>query len=263
MYFNDIIVTKFHIPKSSILDLPREVLYDKNKLMSILENNYIGFDPARENIMINSKAIYNSNYTEEDLRRSILIVPKFMGINIKSQYDEPYNRISNQCSWISKEFVNNKNNIINCIRENNINGLKNIYDECMINGTNNRTNFGLLTEGENIEQIGINNLIESTTYGDPIILQNLPNEIVSKIVKPNINMINYSLFSDKVKNLNEGSMMLINRDGQTFVFLKLYNSYYVFDSHIREIKICNLEEMYNYILENNKDGFFYILFSVF
>jgi hypothetical protein len=95
------------------------------------------------------------------------------------------------------------------------------------------------------------------------ILQILPKDVSEKIIKPNIKSVSYNSFVDKINNFTNGQSALINRDGQTFVFIKINNYYYIFDSHIREIKICNIQELNNYILENNNDGFFYSLFSIY
>ncbi len=268
MDFKDIIVKKIHVPTSTILTLPIDVIENKSKLISILENDYIQYNPNTEAILINGKNIDYNNYTGNDIKKSILIIPRNDYYNsnskykVKSQYDEPYNTVSNQCSWISKEFIENKNKLIESIKENNIQKLHEIYNLCMINGTKNRQNFGNLSEGENIDQIGLTNIIESTIYGNPSILQMLPKDIVDKIVKPHIKSIYYNVFFEKMKNLSNEQFVLINRDGQTFAFLKINNQFYIFDSHIREIKICNFQELTKYILENNEDGFFYILFSI-
>ena len=112
MEFKDIIIKKLHTPRTSLVNLPCDILSDKNKLLNILEKDYIKFNPATETILINNKDINENDFTENDIRKSVLIVPKFWNIKIKSQYDEPYNTVSNQCSWVSKEFIANKDKTI-------------------------------------------------------------------------------------------------------------------------------------------------------
>jgi hypothetical protein len=185
-------------------------------------------------------------------------------IIIPSQYDEPYNNTSNQCSWFSFEILKFKNEIIDCITNLNIVQLKNIYINALENGTNNRKNLGILPQGENIDEIksNLNISLKSAIYGDPFILE-MFSDIKNMIVKPHIKLYPYLDFLQEIGNLNENTMVLINRDGQSFVFLKYNNIFFIFDSHKRKIQLVNKQKLIDYILENNPTGFFYILWSIY
>ena len=105
----DIIVKSLCETKSNMMNF----VFQSNKITieeieKNLENSYMKYDKTTHSLIIGS-AITNQEITETDLRRIVLIIPKNLKkISVKSQYDEPYNRITNQCSWIAKQFIINK-----------------------------------------------------------------------------------------------------------------------------------------------------------
>lgn len=267
---NDVIVKRVSMGISGIIDIEinSENIYDS--IEHILQNKYFNFDPSNEFITVNHKIlknIKNSDITEKILRSGLEIysnTAKYLFntvCKVPSQYDEFFNETSNQCSWISLEFIKNRQKLIDTIKINDIDELKNIYTKCMIVGSDLRKQNGKLIQGENIDDLINNSQIKSTIYGNSTLLTILDKSVIDMIVKPKITMLSNSLFISDIKELENEQMIIINRDGQTFVFLKLCEQYYIFDSHIRNIYCYDYEDLINYILENNQDGFFYILWS--
>jgi hypothetical protein len=263
----DIIIKNITNSTSSIVDLPYVNNFDRIKLINILQNDYIKFNPDKETIIINGKNIDDTSINDIDLRKSVYIFSKknsttFEVNDLKSQYDSPYNIITNQCSWVSNEFLNTKDIIYKYIINNDINNIKNIYNICMHLGTNKRKQYGKLIQGENIDELNLDSEIKSTVYGNSMLLNFIDSDVVKMIVKPNIKKFSYDYFLNEIQSLINNKSIIINRDGETFVFHKVNDKYYVFDSHKRNIYEYDFNKLINYILKNNKDGFFYILWSV-
>ncbi len=247
-------IEDFYFPDNTFDD----TILDTNYIISVLEKSYVKFNKLTETYFsINGK---RENITLNDLKSGLVIIIKIL--NVKSQYDNPYNCISNQCSWISKEFVLNKVAIINAIENNNHNLLLQIYNNCMLNGTNNRIQHNSKVEGENIDEINLNVELKTTIYGDMTMLYLFGQEIINKIYKPSLEINDYNNFLNEIKNMQNNNMMILNRDGQSFCFLKMNDTYIVLDSHIRNIHFYNFNQLVNYILENNPDGFFYIIYGI-
>jgi len=265
----DVIVKNIAKTTSSILNIPFEEKFNANQLINLLINDYIKFNPEKEILFINGKTIDDSSINENDLRTSIYIFPQInitassLLANVPSQYDQPFNIVTNQCSWISKEFLKNKDTFYKLISDNDKEKMHQLYIECMEKGTHERQFYGNLIQGENIDEIGLSNEIKSSVYGNSLILNMLDPEIVKMIVKPNIQKFNYNYFLSEIKNLDNNRSIIINRDGETFVFFKINNKYHIFDSHKRNIFEYDFNKLIDYILKNTKNGFFYILWSAY
>lgn len=249
-------IENFYFPD----DTSEDTILDTNYIDSILEKSYVKFNKLTETYFSMNNKHKNQHITLKDLRIGLVIIPKIF--SVKSQYDEPYNNISNQCSWVAKEFVMNKNIIIDAIEKNDNELLLNIYNNCMVVGTNNRIVFNSKVEGENIDEINLNVELNTTIYGNMEMLLYLEQELINKIYKPTLKIYNYNTFLNQIKDMQNHDMMILNRDGQSFCFLKINNMYVILDSHIRNIHFYNYDVLINYILENNLDGFFYIIYGV-
>jgi hypothetical protein len=275
-YINDIIIKRVQNGTSGIINFNfknENNIY--NYIVRNLENdNYFHFDSNNEFLVAGKsilKNLENNQITENLLKNGIYIYPnsayymvsKYSNkiCEVPSQYDEPYNSCSNQCTWISLEFSKNKNNIISAISNNNIEELKTVYINCLQKGTECRKEFGKILQGENLDEIdeNIKNKLKSAIYGNSSILSVLESNVVKMIIKPDVKTFEYSYFLNEIDELKNKEMMILNRDGQTFVFLKFNDKFYIFDSHIRNIFSKNKTELIDYILEDNHDGFFYIL----
>jgi hypothetical protein len=112
---------------------------------------------------------------------------------------------------------------------------------------------------DNSDDENIKNKLKSAIYGNSSILSVLESNVVKMIIKPDVKTFEYSYFLNEIDELKNKEMIILNRDGQTFVFLKFNDKFYIFDSHIRNIFSKNKTELIDYILEDNHDGFFYIL----
>jgi hypothetical protein len=220
--------------------------YSENELIKKMEESYVKFNKKTDYYLKNNNTIF--------------ILKKMF--NVKSQYDEPYNNIENQCSWISKEFIKCKDEFIDSIN-NNFKSIKSIYEKCLINGTKERElNFKLI-QGENIDEVNINDIeFKSTSNIDINIIQSILGEDIFKLIyKENIPYTKFENFLNEIKNLENNKMVIVNRDGQSFVSLKYKDEYIIFDSHIREIKFLNYNEFIMYLYENNMNGLFYFIYG--
>jgi hypothetical protein len=252
------------------------------ELEKLLSDNWIKYDPVHEFIACKNTIL--SEEIEKEITDSLLNVGlviykksayKLLSTycTVKAQYDEPYNKTSNQCSWVAAEIVKRKDEIIQIIKSNNKEKLIDIYKTCLDNGTNNRIKYGNKIEGENIDDLIINNNLNSTElkttelktiiYGNQNILNSFDPTVLNMIIKSNFKNIPYNQFIEEIKLIPNDKLVIINRDGQTFVFIKINNFYYVLDSHIRNIyKFDFLNFIEKIILEDNLDGFFYILYGI-
>lgn len=226
-----------------------------------MDNNYTEKDLIDK--MTKSFVKFN-NITEYYIKRDNVVYIFIKNIIVPSQYDTPYNITSNQCSWISKEFLLNKKNIIEILNTN-IYKLKDLYIKCMEKGTNERIKNFSLIQGENIDEINLseNNikLYSTSNVNINIIRDMLGDEILNMIYKPNIDFVSYELFLNNIKNMENNKMLIINRDGQSFTSLKYDDYYIIFDSHIREIKFLNYDQFIMYLCENNPSGYFYFIYG--
>jgi hypothetical protein len=262
----EILIKKLNNNSSCLekVDLPTNTtddsIIDDDYIISILEKSYVKFNKHIETFMT-LNTYKTTSITLRDLKSGIVIITKTF--KIQSQYDTPYNDISNQCSWVSKEFVMNKNKIVDAIQNKDNNLLLEIYKNCLQNGTDNRKKFYSKVEGENIDEINLDIDLQTTVYGDMNVLYAmLGQDIINKIYKPNLKLFDYNHFIKQIKNMQNNNMMILNRDGQSFCFLKIDDSYIILDSHIRNIYFYKFDTLINYILENNLDGFFYIIYGI-
>jgi hypothetical protein len=266
-------ISHFANGTSSYEFLPFDNEITIDQFMSFLEKSHLKFERQFEKLLIN-----DNFYSEEDgskivsindINKKTIVVPKILGMSslkTLSQYDEPYNEVANQCSWFSFEILNNKENIICALNNNNIADLIKIYHKCLSVGTEKRKTFGYLPYGENIDQVENNLNIEmkTTQYGDISMINYLDDDIKSIILRPNMPKESYNTFKNNVENLSDNTMVILNRDGKSFVFVKHNNLYWIFDSHKRSImKAKNINEINNYILEGTSNGFFYIIYAFF
>lgn len=265
----NVIVKKMHVPASSLVNFDFDSSINYEEIKKTLENDWIRFDPRREIITCKGKKINNvTNITESILNDGLIICLKYMPaeLPVSSQYDDQFNDISNQCTWVSQQFLYKKKEILNCIHECDWHTLKKLHNECLKTGTHNRKTFGTRVQGENIDEIefdaNINMQLKSTIYGSSDILSTLGKNIVDMIIKPDIKIESYSYFIDEIKNMKDENMMMLNRDGQTFSFLKINDKFVIFDSHITSIKSLCYDDLIRYILEYNDDGFFYIIWFI-
>jgi len=213
-------------------------------------------------LMEKSFAKYDKS-TEQYTRYLNTVIISQKNIDVKSQYDEPYNNITNQCSWVAKNILANKNAIIDALDSGLNNELSNVYTKCLENGTLDRiTNFKF-AHGENIDEINYNVKLYTTSNVD---LNNLSivlgKDIINYIVKPNLRYNEFSIFMNEIVQLKNNKMMIINRDGQSFVIMKRNKFYIVFDSHCRKINFYNIEQLKNHLFENNTDGMFYFIYGI-
>jgi hypothetical protein len=261
----DIIVKRLTGTASDLIPfMPDEALNDQSALVECLKGCYVRFTPLTETVMIGHKdylSFAENECTEAKMRSSVVIVPKPLALT--SQYDPPYNTVCNQCSWVSKAFVDRKQEFLSILRGvGDRDAFSRLYNDCMATGTANREAFGKLVEGENIDQIGLETPILSTTYGNDAILESLPESVKNMIVKPLIPQLPYETFCDAMKNLEDDTMVILNRDGQSFVVAKVQRMYYILDSHQRHLQVNDFHHLLNFIIEYQPDGFFYILWSI-
>lgn len=263
----DIIVKSLCETKSDMINF----VFQSNKITieeieMNLEKSYMKYNKTTQSLIIgstNNQEIYKKEITEKDLRHLILIIPK--KINVKSQYDEPYNRITNQCSWIAKQFIMNKEKLIKVIDSGSENNIINLYTQILEDGTRDRKQNFKFPHGENIDEVNLDSIInlKTTIYGDISSLYMIDESIINLIYKPNIALEDYSSFISEIKNMKQNQMMIINRDGQSFVIMFKNNKYIILDSHQRIINYVTFDNICTYILENNLDGIFYIIYGLY
>lgn len=222
--------------------------YTEKELVEKMEKSYVKYNKKTDYYIKNNNTIY--------------IYKKIFNVN--SQYDEPYNKTVNQCSWISKEFIKYKNEFIECLK-NNLFLIKTIYQKCLENGTNERIKNYIFTQGENIDEVGINDINLKTSSNIDInhIKLFLGDDVFNMIYKKNLEYVKFNNFLDEIKYMENEKMIIINRDGQSFVSLKYNDEYIIFDSHIREIKFLDYNEFISYLYENNPDGIFYFIYGIY
>jgi len=249
------------------LDRPIKSFYRMNiddNIEDILERGYVPFSKTSDYFLVGNKIPDKDFITEQDLQKGIVIIPrKNIHQKVPSQYDIPYNKITNQCSWVSKNFVENKDKIYQCVQENNMEKLSEIYLKCLTKGTEERQDKGKLPQGENLDELDTKYHLKNCIYGNPIILQFLDPSIISMIVKPNTKDTLWKDFIESIHKMKNGTMMILNRDGQTFCFQKIsFYEYLILDSHRREFFTVTFKELKSYILQNNDDGYYYILYDL-
>jgi len=262
----DIIVKSLCETKSDMMNF----VFQSNKITieeieKNLEKSYMKYDKTTQSLIIGS-ANTNQEITETDLRRIILIIPKISKkISVKSQYDEPYNRITNQCSWIAKQFIINKEELIKAIDSGLESKIINLYTQILEDGTKDREQNFKFPHGENIDEVNLDStiILKTTIYGDISSLYMIDESIINLIYKPNIPLEDYSSFLSEIKNMKHNQMMIINRDGQSFVIMFKNNKYIILDSHQRIINYVTFDNICTYILENNSDGIFYIIYELY
>lgn len=241
-------------------------------LTNELKNNYIKYDPVKEFITIynTNEIIYNNDniISLEKLKNGLMIhikniSDKYMNyLTVKSQYDFPYNEYTNQCTWITSQFIKNKNEIVEAIKNDDKKLLSVIYDKCLENGTNDRKKYGTKPEGENLDLLSTDYEIKKTIYGDIKSLNIFGDDLMKFVIKENLQSIDINIFFEKINQLDNDHIIAINRDGQSFAIVRVNDLYYVLDSHKRNIFKYDFDKIYDYIIEGNPSGFFYIIFLV-
>lgn len=261
-------ISNISTSSSTYESFPSKTEMSVKELKNILSTTYLKYNSNTENIIVNGKMYSGPDddtiVSMDDIRRSTLIIKKLPDLTTKCQYDEPYSHVTNQCSWFSFEILNKKNAIIEVLDSHNYVSLVELYHECLDIGTSKRKLNGTLPYGENIDQVSNNFNIQmkTTQYGDSYMLDFLDDFVKSLILRPNLPSTSYTTFMDDISNAPNNTMVILNRDGKSFVFIKHNLAYWVFDSHKRNIYLfVDKGKMFDYIIESSPTGFFYILYG--
>jgi hypothetical protein len=266
----DVIVKNIRLGTSGLI-----TVYPTTTIETIkqsLKNDYLQFDETND-ILISGTTLLNlidqSDFFDRIYKTGITIWTKsslkmFNVIaSVPSQYDPPFNQVSNQCSWISSKVIECSKTLVEFIKFREMKKMVELYMDCMRSGTKSRETNGRLVQGENIDEIDKTYKLKKTIYGSSDLLTFLPSDVIDMIEKPSIPSYPYTSFIKEIQNMEIGQGIIINRDGKTFVIVKTFcGNFCIFDSHIRNILFYPFELVENYILENNPDGFFYIIWSV-
>jgi hypothetical protein len=239
------------------------------ELILLLEESYLKYEKNAEMIVVKDKT-YSVKDSEqivsmEDIQlNNVMIMRNRPVLTTLSQYDEPYNHVANQCSWFSFEILYHKQQIVNALDKEDFPTLVQLYHECLQIGTTKRNAYGVLPYGENIDQVE-NSLpiaMKTTQYGDVQMIEYLDEFVKSIILRPGMKQVPYPEFKQSIELLPNNTMVILNRDGKSFVFMKRDVSYWVFDSHKRSIvELIGIEAMNEYILEGTENGFFFIIYG--
>lgn len=182
-------------------------------------------------------------------------------ITVSAQTDEKYKNISsNQCSWCAWEFAVNAIKLIHFYNSKNKTEFINLYNLCLLNGSNKRVN-GNKIYGENIDTPELINSYSSYnlmplfsyTYkinnNDDflkILHKDLKEEFYSR---EHVQINNYDNF---INDIHQGTGLLVSRHGQSLFVVKVdTNKNLVLDSHVHEIGYMNDYNLKTYILNNN------------
>lgn len=185
---------------------------------------------------------------------------------VPSQADEPYtSEASNQCSWCAAEFVMKGKNFILKAQSHDNEAFKQLYAECMAEGTRKRKEFGTVTYGENVD----NEVLLSKYPNMHIIIKfTMKNfghtdeflELVPKELKDEFYTRGHQLVDPTVlmQQLTLGRFALVSRHGLSIAIIPLRNQQFlVLDSHCREVGTMTSEDTCKYIMYDD-DGYKYI-----
>jgi len=193
-------------------------------------------------------------------------------IDVDSQYEKKYAAISsNQCSWCAYEFANNAQEFRKLWLKKDFDKFTELYNKCILNGSNYRKDCNKYTCGENIDDDNIikqyNNIsiidkcVTILNESNKDIINILPSELKNvffirdDIPQKDLNFLKMRIDTNKFKNF-----IIVNRFGQSFTIIPLYNSkYIIMDSHCRKCGITNIEGIINYLTINNDTGYNLIL----
>lgn len=182
--------------------------------------------------------------------------------NLICQYDmeEKIPKSENQCSWYVYSVIKNlKNNNWNI--PNNLNELKKLHEESLILASNLRNQNAKVSWGESIFSKTIQDIFKLPVNSPKIVkIGDCDNNNYLNIKTMN-DIINYKLslpkysFSELIKKIQEtkinNSYFLINRHGQSFLIYPFKNEFIIFDSHVREIGIFDINGISRYILNKS------------
>jgi hypothetical protein len=191
-------------------------------------------------------------------------------INVPAQTDTIYKNISsNQCSWCAWEFAVKAKNLISSFNQKNKTEFLNIYNNCLLEGSNKRKNANKLY-GENIDSIEILNnyknfnLEPCTKYTlkknneNSEFIDILHSDLKEEFYTRSYLMINN--FDNFINEIYQGDGYLVSRHGQSFFFVKMSdNKNLILDSHVHEIGIMSDANLKKYI-NVDENGYLFITF---
>ena len=184
-------------------------------------------------------------------------------IRVKSQYDYP--EVDNQCSWCVYQFASNLNMFYKTIDIEKYNNHIKIASEL-------KKKYSKKQCGENIDDsileklyptinIIIKNYIEINHHLREEFISLFPQESVDTFYTPKKKSYVSSLLSIIKNDLPyPNRFLMINRFGQSFLIIGTPSKeVYIIDTHLREIIICNIDNVINYIIPINCDKSYYVI----
>lgn len=202
-----------------------------------------------------------------------------ISLAVKSQYD--YSSISsNQCSWCAFEFVSAFKTFISNVSKlsrfndnfKNEQVLKNIYeiyDKCVLLGSEKRKQYGIVPYGENITNKMLQSKYNNITITDGFYCKENPDKYfpidkdyenefmnIDSLIEVSREQL-YKLVTNWLTYDNR--IIFVNRYGQSFAILHATkDTVFICDSHCKYTGLANFEKMFKYIMfdqPGNNDGY--------
>jgi hypothetical protein len=197
-----------------------------------------------------------------------------MEIQVPTIFDPEYASIaSHQSSWVSYEIAKNINKLRKYYEEENIEEFKNVYKECLLNGSQLRAKLGIKPCGENIDDDILLDYYYDQNYVHVVIRKGIYNneDLIPKEYLPE-NF--YKFYKDEYYTIKEsnaqlqrlfkeliyGLHLLVSSNGKTFTIIsfKYYGKYMICDPFSSKLLILNEEEVIDYILKDSREEYLFI-----
>lgn len=252
--------------RKSFIKLPIESSITISELFRILNKDAtINFDVTRELVILNKIRVLNKISQEVIQVKNIFSINIFVPddqsfaqtkfteyVCVPSQYQKPYNSVSNQCSWFASESVKEKFKLLKYYKTDLVK-YKNLYTRILDKATKLREQALLQNQilvGENIDQVGqlfdINHcLCDSQDISTFMIM--FPE--MELIIRPNSNTTTFDDLCNTIKHSNNS--LICNRFGQSFCAIRCNNDFLILDSHIGFSGIMSPDNLIDYIVYDN------------
>tara|TARA_B100001063_G_scaffold247248_1_gene291646 strand:+ start:5616 stop:6236 length:621 start_codon:yes stop_codon:yes gene_type:complete len=181
----------------------------------------------------------------------------FKNMKVMCQTDKEFSNISsNQCSWCAAEFIKEKDNLKQLFLHKNLNKFNDMYNQCLLNGSNKRKQFNSKLYGENIDnktllqQYKFSVVSYFTMIGneDPEFVKILPKDLKEEFYEKKYIMLDLDYFNS---HISDGACYLASRHGQSFSIIPIFNKYLILDSHIHTTKVFTSQELTKYLFNEN------------
>ena len=168
---------------------------------------------------------------------------------VPCQTDPEYAKISsNQCSWCAAEFATNAKKLIRLFAEDK-NAFKDLYKQCLSQGSIKRQLNNGTQYGENIDNSGLLGNYQMTNFkfktiilnNDPSFVEVLPNDLKEEFYS------RIHVKEDNIDDITGNIYVMVSRHGQSFTVIPIGDRYLILDSHIHTLGLIDRVGLEKYI----------------